>query len=128
MLLRLDPHSGEPLYRQIVEAIKYQIASGGLAAGEQLPSVRMLASELKINMRTVVKAYDELSHAGFIVLQHGRGAFVTEPQHTRTLVSRRKELSELARRLIAEGCGFGASPSEVADIVRTVADEMERGL
>ena len=64
MLVQLNPHSGEPSYRQIVEAIKFQIASGRLAEGEQLPSVRAMAGDLKINMRTVVKAYDERESRG----------------------------------------------------------------
>ena len=125
MHLQLNPHSGEPISRQIVEAIKFQIASGRLAEGEQLPSVRALAGQLKINMRTVVKAYDELNHAGVVVSQHGKGAFVTTPQRSRTVGTRRKEIVELAKRLLSEAAGMGASGSEVVEIVRSVANDME---
>lgn len=125
--LQLDPHSGEPIYGQIVEAIKIQIASGRLADGEQLPSVRGLANDLKINMRTVVKAYEELSRAGFLELQQGRGAFVTRPRNSRPTGVRRKEITELARWLFAEAAGMGAAPAEVVEVVKSVANEMERG-
>ncbi len=127
MHLQLNPHSGEPIYRQIVEAIKFQIASGRLAEGEQLPSVRAMAGDLKINMRTVVKAYDELSHAGVVVLQHGKGAFVTAPQRGLTMGTRRREIVELAKRLLAEAASMGASSDEVVEIVRSVANNMEQG-
>jgi GntR family transcriptional regulator len=127
MHLQLNPHSGEPIYRQIVEAIKFQIASGRLAEGEQLPSVRALASDLKINMRTAVKAYEDLSHAGLVVLQQGKGAFVTAPQRSRAVGTRRKEIAELAKRLLAEAASMGASPDEVVEIVRSVANNMEPG-
>lgn len=127
MRLQLNPHSGEPIYGQIVEAIKFQIASGRLSEGEQLPSVRRLADDLKINMRTVVKAYDELDRAGVIELQHGKGAFVTAPRNGRPAATRRKEIAELARWLLAESSGLGASPTEVVEIVKSVAEDMERG-
>ena len=125
--LQLNPHSGEPIYGQIVEAIKYQIASGRLAEGEQLPSVRGLANDLKINMRTVIKAYEELSLAGVIELQHGKGAFVTAPRNGKPVATRRKEIAAWAKWLLAEASGMGATPAEVVEIVRSVANDMEHG-
>ena len=75
MQIHLDHHSGEPIYRQIVEAIKFDVARGKLSAGDRLPSIRQLANELGINMRTVVKAYEELVHAGLAVIPGGQHAF-----------------------------------------------------
>lgn len=64
MHLQLNHQSGEPIYRQIVEQVKYAVAAGDLAPGARLPSIRELAGQLKINPRTVVKAYEELRAAG----------------------------------------------------------------
>ncbi len=124
MYLRLDPHSGEPIWRQLVEQIKYRVASGQLHDGDKLPSIRGLAKDLKINPRTVVKAYEELQHAGLVLMRHGKGVFIT---HTRTETpasTRQEVLSELARRLFAEASRMGADPDEVIHIIQNVAEEM----
>jgi GntR family transcriptional regulator len=125
MHIHLDHHSGEPIYRQIVEAIKFKVASGQLTPGTQLPSIRSLACELEINMRTVVKAYDELDRSGLVVMQQGRGVFVTQPNETLPARQRRKVLRDLVRRLLAEASRLGASPDEVKEIVETEASELE---
>lgn len=125
MRVTLDHHSGEPLYRQIVTALRFRIASGQLAAGTQLPSIRDLARELQVNPRTVIKAYEELQQDGVVSLQHGRGVFVTAPQETRPARERRRRLLELAQRLLAEAACLGADPDEVLEVVRDAAAQME---
>ena len=125
MHVQLDHHSGEPIYRQIVEQVKYAIAAGGLEGGEKLPSIRGLADELKVNPRTVVKAYEELQHAGLIVMQQGRGAFVRDGREGEPARVRRRVLSEMTRRLLAEAVRMGADRSELLEIVRNEAEEME---
>ena len=94
----MDAHSGEPIYRQVVEQIKYKIACGELAGDAQLPSIRVLAEQLKINPRTVVKAYEELTHGGLLLMQQGRGVFVASVRESAPVRVRRKVLGELARR------------------------------
>jgi GntR family transcriptional regulator len=126
MYIHLDHHSGEPIYRQIVEAIKYRIACGRIDPEEQLPSIRVLAEELKINPRTVVKAYEELQHAGLVVMRQGQGVFVRSQRQGVPTATRRKELEAMARRLLAEADRMGAGPDEVMEIVQRVAREMER--
>ena len=125
MHIPLDHHSGEPIYRQIVEAIKFRIASGQLAAGAQLPSIRELGQALVVNPRTVIKAYEELQQDGVVVLQHGRGVFVTEPRSTLPPRDRKRRLQELARRLLAEAACLGAGPEEVLEILRSTVGKME---
>lgn len=124
MRIHLDHHSGEPIYRQIVEAIKLLVARGELAEGAKLPSIRELANELKINARTVVKAYEKLDGAGLVVMQHGRGVFVTAPQGVLPAKERRKVLREHAQRLMAEAARVGASPEEVVEVVQSVCEQM----
>ena len=124
MRIHLDHRSGEPIYRQIVEAMKLRIARGDLAEGDKLPSIRELAGQLKINTRTVVKAYETLDGTGLVVMKHGRGVFVTSPQLVLPKRERRKVLLDQAQRLLAEAKRVGATPEEVVEIVQAVAEQM----
>lgn len=80
--IRIDPRLKEPIYRQLYEAIAQQIFDGDLPDGSQLPSVRELALELRINPNTVARAYREAEIAGIVVSQRGRGVFVSYPKAT----------------------------------------------
>jgi GntR family transcriptional regulator len=121
MYLRLDHHSGEAIYRQIVEAVKYKVASGELSPEAQLPSIRALAEQLQINPRTVVKAYEELEHVGVVVMRQGMGVFVGLNHGVVPVGVRRQKLAELARRLLAEGARLGADTDEMVRIVEQEA-------
>ena len=123
--LRLDPHSGEPIYQQVVEQIKYRVACGQLDAGAQLPSIRTLADQLKVNPRTVVKAYEELEHAGLVVTKQGQGVFVSARRDVVPTSARRRTIAEMARRLLAEAARMGAEAGEVMAIIKAEAEEME---
>lgn len=123
--MRLDHHTGEPIWRQIVEQVKYMVASGRLALGDRLPSIRALASELKINPRTVVRAYGELHHLGLVVMRQGRGVFVKDVDPEMTFAARRRILTDMARRLLAEASRLGTDVDAVIDVVRRVAVEMK---
>lgn len=125
MRLHIDYHSGEPIYRQIVEAIKYRVACGQLALDERLPSIRTLAAELKINPRTVVKAYEELKHAGLVVMRHGQGVFVASNQGVTPQSVRQKAIGEMARRMLAEAFRLGAGKTGVLKIIEAEANKME---
>lgn len=74
---KLDPKSGIPFYRQIIDQIRYGIATGTLKVGEQLPTVRALAVELKVNLNTVIKAYKELEIQKILETQQGTGTFIS---------------------------------------------------
>ena len=73
---KLDHKSGVPLYRQIIDQIKFGIASGSWKTGEQLPTVRALAVQLKVNLNTVSKAYKELEIQKILETQQGTGTFI----------------------------------------------------
>lgn len=76
--LKLNPSLGVPIYRQLMNGIREMIAAKVLMPGDRLPSIRQLASELRINPSSAVKAYNELFHAGVIYLDQGRGTFVSD--------------------------------------------------
>ena len=126
MYLHLDHHSGEAIYRQIVEQVKYLIASAQLSDAEQLPSIRSLAGELKINPRTVVKAYEELQHARLVVMKHGQGVFVSTNRGAIRASTRHKVIAEMARRMLSEAARMGSDTEEVIDIVKSEAETMEK--
>ena len=78
MNITIDFRSGHPIYLQIVEQARKQIADGELQPGDQLPTVRQLATDLRVNFNTVARAYRLLDNAGLISTQHGRGTYVWE--------------------------------------------------
>ena len=76
MQITIDLESGVPIYTQIVDRIKQMVVSGQLAAGQQLPTIRQLAADLRINYNTVGRAYLLLDQEGVISTQQGRGTYV----------------------------------------------------
>jgi GntR family transcriptional regulator len=122
MNLELDFRSGIPIYIQVVERIKERIASGWLAPGGQLPTVRTLALELRINFNTVARAYRILDEAGIISTQQGRGTYVlNNPPPEVSDQIRQKGLQALTRRYLADAQRLGASSQEVE---RTMKDQV----
>jgi GntR family transcriptional regulator len=119
--IQIDPHSGVPVYRQIMDQIKYYIASGALQSGDQLPSIRDLAQRLAVNPTTVVKAYSELQHADTIEMRHGKGVFVAAPSLRMSDREREKALRRLARQLAVEAAQMKA-PTPL--VLRIVEEEM----
>ena len=124
MYLNLDYQSGEPIYRQIVEQIKYKIAAGELEAGAKLASIRELAGQLKINPRTVVKAYEDLASGGLVVMRHGQGVFVKAENVAAPVKARRKVIEQMASRMLSEASRMGADGDEVLKIVEETAKKM----
>ncbi len=115
---QIDPHSGLPVYRQMMDQVKYYIAAGTLRAGDLLPSIRELAQSLAVNPTTVVKAYSELEHAGVIEMRHGKGAFVSDGASALSEREREKALRRLARQLAVEATQMGADGKLVARVVQ----------
>jgi GntR family transcriptional regulator len=111
---RLDPASGVPFYRQITDQVLGGIATGSLAAGEQLPTVRALAVELKVNLNTVAKAYKELEIRGVLSTQQGSGTYVAPVEVRRDEVERRRQVVQLVDEFLARAAALGLPPAEVA--------------
>ena len=119
---QIDPRSGVPVYRQMIDQVKYYVAAGTLAPGAQLPSIRELAERLTVNPTTVVRAYNELVHEEVIELRHGKGAFVARSTASMSTKEREKALRRIARQLAVEATQRGAAVSQVLAIVQ---DELE---
>jgi GntR family transcriptional regulator len=118
MNIQIDLRSDIPLTNQIVAQIQQQLANGVLKPGDQLPTVRTLALELRINFNTVARAYRILDEAGIISTQQGRGTYILEqppPEASERL--RRESLESLARRYLEEAERLGFSRDEAIDAV-----------
>src|SRR5205823_10180638 len=98
---RLDPSSGVPFYRQIVDQVLLGVADGRLKPGTQLPTVRQLAVDLSVNLNTVAKAYREMEIRGIVDTQQGTGTFVSTRRAERKTSERRKALDGLVDRFVS---------------------------
>jgi len=117
MFDRLDPRSPVPLYDQIAARIRTAVAVRELAPGTALPSVRQLATRLRVNPATVVQAYRELESEGFVEMRQGAGTFVCEVEPARRAAERGQQARELARRLLADAARLGLDSAEIAEAV-----------
>ncbi len=117
----IDPRSPTPLYAQIAARVRVAVAAGSLRPGDALPSVRQLASRLRVNPATVVQAYRELEVDGFVELRQGAGTFVREVRAERRAGERAQQAATLVRRMVAEAGRIGVS---VDELHAAIADEI----
>ncbi len=118
MKIDVDPTSNVPIYVQIVEAVQRLVATGLLRPGDQLPTVRQLAVDLRVNPNTVARAYLELDRHGVISSQQGRGTYVTEHQDTDALALRREgKLRASVSHFLLEALSQGYPLSDVLEMI-----------
>ncbi len=121
---KLDLKSGVPFHRQIVDQIRYGIASDRLMPGEQLPTVRALAVHLQVNPNTVRKAYSELEILGILDTQQGTGTFVSHRQVEIGEAEKQGMLRQICDELVARGNQYGFT---VREIVTHMQRRLENG-
>ena len=92
--IKIDLRSDVPAYVQIIESVQRQAAEGILKPGDQLPTVRQMATDLRVNFNTVARAYRMLDDAGMISTQHGRGTYLVEQPSAEARGKLRKEILE----------------------------------
>jgi GntR family transcriptional regulator len=118
LLLQIDFRSGLPIYTQIVNQVQAQVVSGILKHDDQLPTVRALAEELRVNFNTVARAYRILDEARIISTQQGRGTYITEiPPPNVTEKLRKETLEALTQKYISEAMRLDFSKSEIKQMV-----------
>ena len=127
MFLKLDPGSGVPIYRQIMDGVRYSVAGGTLAAGDRLPSVRELATSLGVNPTTIQKAYGELEHLGVIETRRGQGTFVVDAPPVVDEGERRRALEREARDWIVRAAEQGAEREALEEAFRRALDDFFGG-
>jgi GntR family transcriptional regulator len=116
---RLDPRTGVPVYRQLIDQVLVAISSGVLRPGDRLPTVRQVAVDLSININTVVRAYKELEIRGTLSTQQGTGTFITDQEVRQDEADRQRRLSQLIGDMLARA---GAEGFSVADLRRALDD------
>jgi GntR family transcriptional regulator len=112
--IQVDFRSDEPIYSQICEQIRQMVATGALKKGDQLPTVRQLATDLRINFNTVARAYRLLDESGLISTQHGRGTYIWElPDEKFNNKLRLENLEEITQKFISDAIRLNSTPDEI---------------
>lgn len=118
-MFKLDPRSGVPAYRQIIDQVLGGVAAGTLRPGDQLPTVRQLAVDMAINPNTVVRAYRELEIREVLATRQGKGTFVTGKKLAVDGLERRRRMAQLCGELLARA---GAEGFELREIIGYLND------
>jgi GntR family transcriptional regulator len=124
--LRLDLHSGVPVYRQIIDQVRGGMASGALGVGDQLPTVRQLAVDLSINPNTVARAYRELELGGLLETHQGTGTFVSAQKVRGGEVERSRQLAQIVGECMARAGAAGFTVEDLIHQLHELAPEPSR--
>ncbi len=117
MLLQIEHHSGQPIYRQVIDQIRRQVVAGQLREGEQLPSVRDLAAQLRVNPMTISKAYSLLEMEGLLDRRRGVGLFVVSPTKDKLGQTRAEMLEEALTKAVVMAIQLETTEEEVRDML-----------
>jgi GntR family transcriptional regulator len=118
--IEIDFRSGVPIYIQIMDQVKHMIATGELNSGDQLPTVRQLAADLRVNFNTVARSYKLLDEAGVISTQHGRGTYILEtPSQENGEKLRFEDLLRLTRQYLFDVHRLGYQPEDVQEVIKS---------
>lgn len=122
MNIIINHSSTVPIYEQIVDVVKTQIRKGELKEDENLPSVRMLAKELKISALTVKKAYDALEEEGFAITIHGKGTYITAVNTELLLEEQKKEIEADLEKAVFKARRCGISDEELKNLLELILE------
>ena len=118
---RLDAHSGVPVYRQLIDQVQAAVASGALAVGVQLPTVRQVAVDLAINPNTVLRAYREMEIRGLLDTEQGTGTFVADRRIEYSKDERDRKLRQLVGEFISRAGAAGFTLKQVIQALRELS-------
>lgn len=126
MLLTIDHHSGVPVYRQIMDQIRLQIASGTLRPDDELPSTRALSAELALNPMTISKAYGLLEHDGVLERRRGQTLIVRALHEDDLQTHKLDQLRQSLSNAVSVARQLGISPAQATKIFRELLDQANR--
>jgi GntR family transcriptional regulator len=118
--MKIYQNSNEPIYKQIASQLREQILSGQLKAGEPLPSIRVLAQNLKISVITTMKAYEELTAEGLVTATKGKGYFVNSQDEKMLAEQHMRKVEESLTEAINSARTAGLDIEELCEILRTL--------
>ena len=122
----LDQSNGVPIYRQIIQQIEYAILSGRMSSGDQLPTIRALAVELKTNPNTIARAYNELEIRGILATQVGSGTYISDKKPVAEDDSLERKIQEVLGRFLQEMRDLGVGRRELVKLIGVYNEEGER--
>ena len=128
MNIQISLKDGVPIYRQIVNQVKYMVASGQLKAGVELPPIRTLAEQLLVTPNTVVKAYGELENEGVVYKRRGAGTYISENGSPLKAAEQRRILTGRADALLSDARQMGYALDDVLKLVGERAAALEKQL
>ena len=112
MFIRIEPSSSAPIYRQIMDQIRHQIAAGMLKTGDKIPSVRQLAGQLAVNQNTILKVYNELCREHVLEVDRGNGTVVAQGATTIPMSERKKAVAALLREAAVQAIHMDIPPEQ----------------
>ncbi len=115
--IQISTGGSQPIFRQVIDQIRAQVAGGSLRVGDSVPSVRALAKELVVNPNTIAKAYAQLVRDGVLQSQQGRGYFVAAPRQIYTKAESRRRLRGVLDPFLSEAITLGFTPDEILSAV-----------
>jgi GntR family transcriptional regulator len=125
MILVVDPHSGVPVYRQLMDQVRFQVASGQLRAGDEIPSTRALSAQLGVNFMTVSKAFRLLEEEGVLERRPGLASVVRAQKGRKLRASKFERLRSSLRPVATRARQLGLSTEESLGVFRELLDEQE---
>jgi GntR family transcriptional regulator len=125
-VVSIDPHDRTPIYAQLERALRAAIATGRLQPGDQLPTVRQLAVDLRVNANTVARVYGDLERAGVLETRRGVGSFISAsgPSEARPALERSRRLRAFVTRVLADADAAGFT---IADVLAELATHRHKG-
>ena len=122
--MRIEPSSSVPIYRQIIDQIRYQVAAGVLKEGDKVPSVRELAARLAVNQNTILKVYNELCRQNVLRIERGDGTYVSSGKQTIGAAEKRKAVSGVLREAAVLAVQLDLPIDQAGELLRKEYDEI----
>ncbi|MHC4290381.1 MAG: GntR family transcriptional regulator [Planctomycetota bacterium] len=125
MFIRIEPSSSVPIYRQIADQIRYQIAAGILKEGDKVPSVRELASQVAVNQNTILKVYNELCRENVLKIVRGEGTYVSSSEQNIPMSERKEMVAGPLREAAVLAIQLGIPVEEILKLLQSEHDKIE---
>jgi len=117
IFIRIEPSSSVPIYRQIIDQIKYQVVTGVLKEGDRVPSVRDLAAKLAVNQNTILKVYNELCRENVLKIERGDGTYVSSNKRSMPVVERKKAVANVLREAAVQAIHLEISIEQAKELL-----------
>ena len=125
MFIRIEPSSSVPIYRQIADQIRYQVAAGILKEGDKVPSVRELASQVAVNQNTILKVYNELCRENVLKIVRGEGTYVSSSEQNIPIDQRKEMVAGPLREAAVLAIQLGIPVEEILKLLQSEHDKIE---